>query len=72
LAVADGKTLLISSANLTEHAMTLNMEMGILVSGGEWPGRVVQHFQQLIADGKLVSLTRVDDGSTDPRHKSGS
>jgi phosphatidylserine/phosphatidylglycerophosphate/cardiolipin synthase-like enzyme len=56
LAVADGHTLLISSANLTEHAMSLNMEMGMLVSGGEWPARVAQHFQRLITAGQLRAI----------------
>jgi phosphatidylserine/phosphatidylglycerophosphate/cardiolipin synthase-like enzyme len=48
VAVADGHTLLISSANLTEYAMTLNMEMGMLLRGGEWPSRVEQHFERLM------------------------
>jgi phosphatidylserine/phosphatidylglycerophosphate/cardiolipin synthase-like enzyme len=48
VAVADGKTLLISSANLTEYAMTLNMELGVLIRGGELPSRIQQHFERLI------------------------
>jgi phosphatidylserine/phosphatidylglycerophosphate/cardiolipin synthase-like enzyme len=48
LAVADGKTLLISSANLTEYAMNLNMELGVLVQGGNLPGQVERHFEQLM------------------------
>ena len=35
VAVADGATLLISSANFTEYAMTLNMELGVLIRGSE-------------------------------------
>jgi phosphatidylserine/phosphatidylglycerophosphate/cardiolipin synthase-like enzyme len=53
VAVADGKTLLISSANLTEYAMTLNMELGVLIHGGELPARVEQHFERLIQTGVL-------------------
>ena len=53
VAVADGRALLISSANLTEFAMTLNMEMGMLVWGGEWPARVEQHFDRLMQAGVL-------------------
>src|SRR5262245_32332047 len=34
-AVADGKRLFLSSANLTEYAFTLNMELGLLITGGE-------------------------------------
>ncbi|MCI0578103.1 MAG: DISARM system phospholipase D-like protein DrmC [Chloroflexi bacterium] len=56
IALADGRTLLISSANLTEYAMTLNMEMGILVRGGPLPGQVEKHLARLIEQGdfKLV------------------
>lgn len=55
--MADGQVVLISSANLTEYAMTLNMEMGVLLRGGEWPLRVEQHFERLMHTGmlKLVS-----------------
>ena len=35
--------MLVSSANLTEYAMTLNMELGILVCGGAMPGQVEKH-----------------------------
>lgn len=52
-AVADGRSLLISSANLTEHAMTLNMELGLLVTGGTLPERVEQQFAQLAGAGIL-------------------
>ncbi len=48
IAVADGSTLLVSSANLTEYAMTLNMEMGVLIHGGELPAKVEAHFVKLI------------------------
>jgi phosphatidylserine/phosphatidylglycerophosphate/cardiolipin synthase-like enzyme len=48
VAVADGATLLISSANLTEYAMTLNMELGVLIRGGELPAKVEAHFAKLI------------------------
>jgi phosphatidylserine/phosphatidylglycerophosphate/cardiolipin synthase-like enzyme len=53
VAVADGQALLISSANLTEYAMTLNMEMGVLIRGGDLPVKVDAHFAQLISDGVL-------------------
>lgn len=55
-AVADGASLLISSANLTTHALTLNMEMGLLISGGALPHLVHQHFAALIQAGVLTSL----------------
>lgn len=56
VAVTDDKALLISSANLTEYAMTLNMEMGILIRGGELPARVEAHFAKLIQQGTLRRL----------------
>jgi phosphatidylserine/phosphatidylglycerophosphate/cardiolipin synthase-like enzyme len=45
-AIADSSCLLISSANLTEHAMSLNMELGLMVTGGELP----QKLDQLLTD----------------------
>lgn len=51
-AVADDTTALVTSANLTAHAITANMELGLLVHGGPVPRRL--HFRQLIADGVLV------------------
>jgi len=56
VAVADSQILYISSANLTEHAMSLNIEMGVLICGGELPSRVDQHFRDLIANGIIVEV----------------
>lgn len=53
-AVADERVLLISSANLTSHALTLNMEMGLLITGGLLPHQVAQHFESLIRAGLLL------------------
>jgi phosphatidylserine/phosphatidylglycerophosphate/cardiolipin synthase-like enzyme len=53
VAVADGNTMLVSSANLTGNAMSLNMELGMLVHGGELPTAVEAHFRELIAAGAL-------------------
>ena len=47
-AIADGQTLLVSSANLTRYAMTLNMELGLLVRGGKLPGKMEQHLVRLV------------------------
>ena len=57
--VADGRWLFISSANLTEHAFTVNMELGVLISGGKLPLRVEEHFDGLIASGALSPLQPV-------------
>lgn len=48
IALADNRFLFISSANLTEYAMNLNMEMGVLIQGGKLPGQVGRHFEELI------------------------
>ena len=47
-AVADGRTLFVSSANLTGSAMAVNMELGVLIQGGAQPRQVEEHFQRLI------------------------
>jgi phosphatidylserine/phosphatidylglycerophosphate/cardiolipin synthase-like enzyme len=47
VAIADGQLMLISSANLTEYAMKLNMEMGVLVRGGPLPKQVESHLIEL-------------------------
>lgn len=52
-AVADGCMLFISSANLTEYAMKLNMELGVLIKGGELPERMTSHFERLIESNTL-------------------
>jgi phosphatidylserine/phosphatidylglycerophosphate/cardiolipin synthase-like enzyme len=57
VAVGDNDTLYISSANLTEYAMNLNMEMGLLVSGGDLPGLVEKHFEELILNGTLNEIS---------------
>lgn len=50
-ALADGHRLLVSSANLTEFAMTLNVEMGVLVDGGRVPARLAEHIRELLDHG---------------------
>lgn len=52
-AVVDGRSAMVSSANLTEHALELNMELGILVTGGGTPERIVELFNRLIDSGVL-------------------
>jgi phosphatidylserine/phosphatidylglycerophosphate/cardiolipin synthase-like enzyme len=53
-AVADGHWLFLSSANLTEYAFTLNMELGVLISGGSLPLQVEGHFDRMIQTGVLA------------------
>ncbi|CAN5537630.1 hypothetical protein BH11PLA2_BH11PLA2_16420 [soil metagenome] len=55
-AVADGEWLFLSSANLTQQAFTINMELGMLVRGGTMPNRVEKQFERLIECGHLAIL----------------
>ncbi len=57
LALADGHVLLISSANLTEYAMSLNMELGLLIRGGGVPTQVEAHLTSLEERGVFERLT---------------
>lgn len=52
-AVADDRLLFISSANLTDHALNLNIELGTLIAGGTEPAIVAAQFERMIADGTL-------------------
>ncbi|HMQ29465.1 MAG TPA: DISARM system phospholipase D-like protein DrmC [Chloroflexaceae bacterium] len=55
-AVADDRLLFVSSANLTDHALNLNIELGALIYGGSEPGTVAAQFERLIADGTLRTV----------------
>jgi phosphatidylserine/phosphatidylglycerophosphate/cardiolipin synthase-like enzyme len=55
-AVADGNRMFLSSANFTEYAFTINMELGLLVTGGKLPAQVESHFDRLVACGTLVGV----------------
>ncbi len=59
IAVADQSISFVSSANLTLNAMTLNMELGILLYDKIKAQEIVEHFEQLVLDGTLK--TRVID-----------
>jgi len=55
-AVADDHTALVGSANLTGQALSENMELGLLVEGGDTPRRLDAHFRRLITDEVLVPI----------------
>lgn len=55
VAVADGRTCFITSANLTGYAMDKNMEAGVLISGGGIPKLLHEHLRSLV-DTKVVSI----------------
>lgn len=56
-AIADGRTAFVTSANLTGAAMTENMELGLVVRGGDVPRRIAAHFNALISTGELRAVT---------------
>ena len=55
-AVADGHQMFLSSANFTEYAFTINMELGLLVTGGKLPGQVERHFERMIEIGSFLRV----------------
>lgn len=57
-ALADDEVLLVSSANLTEYAMTLNMELGLLVREDDLPRKLGQHFRWLVQQKILAPVPR--------------
>lgn len=54
-AVCDSQHLFISSANLTEYAMSLNIEMGALIHNRRLSQRVIEQINSLIFNGDLIS-----------------
>jgi len=54
VAVADGEVAFVTSANFTGHALDQNLEVGVLVTGGQTPRRLKEHFHALIAGGTLL------------------
>jgi cardiolipin synthase len=54
--VVDHEVALVSSANLTDYALERNMELGVVLHGGDVPQRLAAHFAQLILQGDLVAV----------------
>lgn len=52
-AVVDHGVAFITSANLTSHALDRNMELGVLITGGDTPKRLAEHLDGLITTGVL-------------------
>lgn len=48
VAVADGSSAFLTSANLTGHALEKNMEAGVLITGGKIPEILRDHLEALI------------------------
>jgi phosphatidylserine/phosphatidylglycerophosphate/cardiolipin synthase-like enzyme len=58
--VGDGKYLFLSSANLTKYAFSLNMELGLLISGGRPPRQIEAVFESLITQGTFTKVQAGD------------
>jgi cardiolipin synthase len=56
VAVADGNTCFITSANLTGFAMERNMEVGVLISGGHIPRLLNEHLGSLVDTGIISGV----------------
>ncbi|RJP23262.1 MAG: hypothetical protein C4527_20630 [Candidatus Omnitrophota bacterium] len=56
-AVIDKERAIVSSANLTEFALDINMEMGLLITGGDIPRKISNHFLKLIEMGILEKIS---------------
>ena len=52
-AVADGALAFVTSANLTEAAMERNMELGVLMRGGQLPSLLETHLAALVTTKQL-------------------
>lgn len=54
--IGDGRWLFVTSANLTDYAFSINMELGVLLTGGSLPRETAALFDGLIASGTLASI----------------
>ncbi len=55
-AVSDGNLAFITSANLTKAAMEKNMELGVLVRGGNLPEKLERNLEALISTGMIEKI----------------
>jgi phosphatidylserine/phosphatidylglycerophosphate/cardiolipin synthase-like enzyme len=55
-AIADEPEIFLSSANLTDSGLGINMELGIRIAGGLHAAVVERHFDELIRLGELIIL----------------
>jgi phosphatidylserine/phosphatidylglycerophosphate/cardiolipin synthase-like enzyme len=56
--LVDGERLFVTSANMTEFALTLNIELGVLLTGGEAPRQAERKLTELIRTGVLCEAAR--------------
>jgi phosphatidylserine/phosphatidylglycerophosphate/cardiolipin synthase-like enzyme len=57
-AIADRHHLFLTSANLTQYALTLNMEMGLLVRSQDLATQIAKHVETLVEQNILVSIDK--------------
>jgi phosphatidylserine/phosphatidylglycerophosphate/cardiolipin synthase-like enzyme len=57
LAIADAQRIFLSSANLTNYAMTLNIEMGVLIDSRSFATEISNHIQRLITTEHFVAYS---------------
>jgi phosphatidylserine/phosphatidylglycerophosphate/cardiolipin synthase-like enzyme len=55
-AIADNHLALVTSANLTDRAVSDNLELGVLIRGGDVPRRLEAHFRELMASEVLSQV----------------
>lgn len=58
-AISDRHHLFLTSANLTQYALTLNMEMGLLVRSQDLATQIAKHVETLVEQNILVLMTNV-------------
>jgi len=56
--IIDRQTALVTSANMTEHAISANIEIGLLIRGGDAPVRIHDYVKALIAAGEFAVVSR--------------
>lgn len=56
--LSDSRKLFVSSANMTEFALTLNIELGVLLNGGDAPAKVERNVAELIRTGILRGVSQ--------------
>lgn len=56
VAVADSRVAFLSSANLTEAALERNMELGVLIRGGNLPAAIDRLIDALLESGELQAV----------------
>lgn len=59
--LADRDVAFVTSANLTGNALDHNMELGVLVRGGQLPAKLTDHYDELLATGVLRDAAGAGD-----------